>query len=173
MTGSPAAGPEHQAIVAATAHMYLRSKGDPAATELLLRVHSLLAVHASVSGGTLIPSGVDVALARFPHVHAAIEAALALQDEIEAARPEGHRHGKLVGLGIAAGPLVELPDGRVLGVPAARALRLAMLAGPAGDVLLDERSAQSELPAGLGRHEGRRSMRDLLGFGFHHLADYR
>lgn len=136
-------------------------------------MHSLLGVHASAFGGTLIPTGVDVALARFPDVGGAIEAGFALQDEIEAARGQGHRHGKLVALGISAGTLVDLPDGRVLGVPTARAMRLAMLAGPAGDVLLDERAVIDALPPGLGRHEGRRSVRDLVGFGFHHLADYR
>lgn len=137
-------------------------------------MHTLLGVHASAFGGTLIPSGVDVALARFPTIEGAIEAGFALQNEIEQARSaEGHRHGKLVGLGLSAGELVDLPDGRVLGVATARALRLAMLAGPGGDVLLDERAVIAELPAGLGRHQGRRTSRDLIGFGFHHLADYR
>lgn len=164
-----------RASLAVVAQGYVTSKGDAAqATELLLRVHSLLGLHAERAAGVLCPSGVDIALAHLPDVAAAIEVGFAVQAEVEATRSsEGHRHGKLLAVGISFGDLVFLPDGRVLGTPMARALRLAVLAGPTGDVLLDERALHDELPAGLGRFEGKRADRDRVGFGFHHLQDYR
>ena len=162
-------------MIAVVAQGYVTSKGDAAqATELLLRVHGLLGHHAERAGGALCPSGIDIALAHVPSVDQAIEVGFAVQAEVEATRTtDGHRHGKLLAVGVSAGELVFLPDGRVLGTPVARALRLAVFAGPAGDVLLDERALLDELPAGLGRFEGKRAVRDLLGFGFHHLQDYR
>ena len=156
------------------AQAYVSAKGDPAALiDPLERIHTLLHVHATERGGALVPSGIDVAIATLPTIEAAIDLAFAMRGEIEATRePSAHRHGTLTAYAISHGSLVERPDGRVLGVPIARALRLATVAGPLSDVLLDER-AVVDLPPGLGRYEGKRSVRDLLGFGFQHLVDYR
>lgn len=138
---------------------------------LLARIHHLLGVHASAAGGSARPSGMDVGLAWLPGPAAAVDAASALMDELEAARdPGSHRHGGLVGVGLASGPVLERPDGRLIGVPVARALRLALAAAVRGELLAD---AAAGLPEGVGVFQGNRGAVDRMGFPFVHVSDAR
>ncbi|MCB9677503.1 MAG: hypothetical protein H6737_20510 [Alphaproteobacteria bacterium] len=163
------------AILAVTLRGYSRAEGDAVRMAgLVARVHQLLAVHAGTEGGVPCPSGTDVGLARFDGALPALRAALALVREVEAARDaHGHAHHGLLALGIDRGDVLLAPDGRVLGVPVARALRLAVLGEDRGELLVSAAAREGlELPPGVGGHAGRREQAERLGFGFHHIVDY-
>jgi hypothetical protein len=144
--------------------------GDPIrVASLVARVQHLLAAHVG-SAGRAHPSGTDVALATVDRVHDGIRAATSLIAEVEGARPaEGHRHAGLLGVGLARGPVLFAPDGRVIGLPAWRAVRLAMHASARGEFLVVEGALEGPPPEGMGVHAGRAA----LGFPVQHLVDYR
>jgi len=142
---------------------------------LVARVHQLLAVHAVSVGGEACPSGTDIGLARFAEVSSAMQACLAVVAEVEAAREvDGHAHHGLLACGVGWGPVLVGPGGQVLGVPVARAVRLAVWAEGRGEVVISDAAREAwAAPEGLGVHGARGSAVQSLGFGFGHVADYR
>lgn len=131
------------------------------------RLAALLAHHAQHHGGVVVHTAFDPVLATFADVPTAFAAGWALWDEVESTR-EGHRHGGLLGLGFAAGPMVRRA-GQVRGPAVARALRLALIAEERGEVLIAHDLVPA-VPPGFGVH---RAKGDRLGFPYHHVADYR
>ncbi|MCA9568550.1 MAG: hypothetical protein KC656_11940 [Myxococcales bacterium] len=164
------ADPSALAVVAVALRELGRSPAEPARlADWVGRIHALLATHAVDRGGVALHTGLDVAVATFGSADAALAAALAIRDEVEAARePSEHQHGDLLGIGVAFGP-----TSAGFGPPHVRALRLALLASDRGEILVDAPTLGAGVPEGFGAHAARVEVAQRIGFPHHRLADYR
>lgn len=174
-----------QVVVAVVLRGFCRGEGsteDDARRRIgiLGRVHALAAEHGERHGGRACPSGTDAVLLRFDGsdgVPRAVSSSLELVAEVEGARdPDSHRHHGLLAVGVDIGPVAVGPDGRILGVPVGRAVRIAIAAESRGEVWIsDAVRSRWAVAEGLGvQGLGRGAQARLdLPIGAFVVSDYR